>query len=215
MTQHIRQRRALYTVLKQWLDDTSVMKALLVFEQHHQGKPSIAVHAYLTDIAPLHQGIVEAKTIRRELMKVLVRESAELAPDPLPQMIRFRDQDNTNIEAGLEPTADQLVLHELVTQVMRKTTSSQRKSLHTEIATQLGKRFVNGSYDRLASYLLSENPRYLASFDDRALRDFLNVIYVSACSVLGPVETDRCFANSILTVRQNHSGLDHSINRYL
>lgn len=217
MEERIRQRRALYTVLQEWLDETSLLQALQIFEDHYQGKPTVAIHDYLTRIAPLYKDKVEAKTLRRNLMTVLLRRNQELAPDPLPQLERYRAINGAEslAQGQIKPTPDQLALHKLVSAMMHKVPLIQRKQLHSHIAAQLKSRFKNGSFDLLAQYMLSDNPQYLAGFDDRALRDFLSQIYVAACEVLGPVDADRWFGGSIAQLRQADADISHAVNRYL
>lgn len=217
MEDRIRQRRALFTVLQQWLDETTVLEALQIFEEQFHGRPTIAVHDYLTRIAPLYQDKVDAKTLRRELMQMLVRTSQQLAPDPLPQLeqLRARQQAEQRIEFNQQPSAEQLALHQLISAMMQKVPLAQRKQLHTHIARQLKTRFRNGSYDQLAQYMLADNPVYLARFDDRSLRDFLSLIYVAACEVLGPVAADQWLGAGIAAFRASHGAAAQAINRYL
>ena len=217
MEERIRQRRALFTVLQEWLDETSLMDALLIFEEQFQGRPTIAVHDYLTRIAPLYKDKVEAKTLRRNLMQLLVSRSQDLAPDPLPQLEKFRARQVAarDLRFDLQPSAEQLALHQLISGMMHKVPITQRKQLHTHIAQQLKTRFRNGSYDQLAQYMLADNPQYLAGFEDKALRDFLSLIYVAACEVLGPVAADRWFGGSIASVRQHEPAISEAVNRYL
>jgi hypothetical protein len=218
MEQRIHQRRALYTVLQKWLDEEKLVQALLLFEEHHQGKPSIAIHEYLTRIAPLFEHKVDTKQVRRNLMEVLVRGgSQDLAPDPKPLLERYKA--NNTIEQSdifkTQPAPEQLALHRLISGLMRATASAQRKQLHTHIARQLKSRFVNGNYDLLAQYLLSDNPQYLSRFDDNALRDFLSLIYVASCEVLGPVMADQWFGGAIAQVRHADTSAGNALNRYL
>lgn len=217
MEERIRQRRALFTVLQEWLDETAVLQALQVFEDQFQGRPTIAVHDYLTHIAPLYKDKVDARTLRRQLMQVLVRRSQDLAPDPLPQLQQWRQRQraDNDINFTLQPSPHQLALHELISSMMHKVPLLQRKQLHVHIAQQLKTRFRNGSYDQLAQYMLADNPLYLASFDDGALREFLSLIYVAACEVLGPVDADRWLGSCITQFRTQNSACADAINRYL
>lgn len=217
MEERIRQRRALFTVLQEWLDEPSLMRALTIFEDQFQGRPTIAVHDYLTTIAPLYKDKVDAKILRRSLMQILVSRTQDLAPDPLPQLEKFRAQHQTgnDVRFDVKPSASQLALHQLISGMMHKVAINQRKQLHVHIANQLKTRFRNGSYDQLAQYMLADNAQYLATFDDRALRDFLSLIYVAACEVLGPVAADRWFGASIADVRQSSAPIAEAVNRYL
>ena len=217
MEERIRQRRALYTVLQKWLDEASLFQALQVFEDQFQGRPTVAIHDYLTRIAPLYKGKVDAKTLRRNLMSLLVRSDQPLAPDPLPQLQRYRATQvpDSPLSSQFKPSADQLALHKLISAMMGTVPFTQRKLMHAHIAQQLKTRFRNGSFDLLAQYMLSENPQYLAGFDDRALQDFLSLIYVAACEVLGPVEADRWFGGSIAQLRQGDAEISRAVNRYL
>lgn len=217
MEERIRQRRALYTVLREWLDENNLLEALQVFEDQFQGQPTIAVNDYLTRIAPLYRDQVDAKTLRRNLMQLLVRKSAQLEPDPLPllQQLRARKESVALEQKGAQPTAEQLALHTLVSTMMRKLPLLQRKQLHAAIAVQLKQHFVNGSYDALARYLLTDNPLHLALFDDRSLRQFFNLIYVAACEVLGPVSADRWFGGCIAQLRETDQVAGDAVNRYL
>lgn len=212
--QQVLQRRAIYTVLQEWLSEDKLLEALLVFEEHHQGKPSIAIHEYLTRIGPLFEHKMDTKQIRRRLMEVLVRRSSDLAPDPMPLLQKMRAQASGDL-FDVQPTAEQLVLHDLISGLMRNMPSLQRKQLHERLAKQLKKRFVNGSYDRLAQYLISDNPKFLASFEDQSLRDFFTVIYVACCEVLGPVKTDQWFGATVLQLRERDAAAGDFINRFL
>ncbi|MEC8811664.1 MAG: hypothetical protein VXY23_10145 [Pseudomonadota bacterium] len=212
--QHVLQRRAIYTVLQEWLDEEKMVEALLVFEEHHKGKPSIAIHEYLTRINHLFEQTMDTRQIRRRLMEVLVRRSSDLAPDPMPMLQRAQARSASEV-FDLQPSADQMALHTLISELMRKASAGQRKQLHEQLVKQLAKRFVNGSYDLLAQYLISDNPQYLARFDDRALQDFFTVIYVACCEVLGPVMTDQWFGSAVFQIRQNNSAAGERLNRYL
>jgi len=212
--QQVLQRRAIYTVLQEWLNEDQIVEALLVFEEHHKGKPSIAIHEYLTRISHLFEQKMDTKQIRRRLMEVLVRRSNDLAPDPMPMLHRARAK-SASEAFDLQPSEEQLALHSLISALMRKASSGQRKQLHEQLATRLGKRFVNGSYDLLAQYLICDNPQYLARFDDTALQEFFTVIYVSCCEVLGPVMTDQWFGSAVLQVRQQDETAGAQLDRYL
>lgn len=212
--QHVLQRRAVYTVLQDWLNDDKLLEALLVFEEHHQGKPSIAIHEYLTRISHLFEHKMDTKQIRRKLMEVLVRRSSDLAPDPLPLLQKARAQASSEL-FDVQPSAEQLALHELISSLMRSTPSLQRKQLHERLANQLKKRFVNGNFDMLAQYLISDNPQFLARFDDNALRDFFTIIYVASCEVLGPVKADQWFGAAVHQIRLRDAAVGDNINRYL
>ncbi|HEX4940596.1 MAG TPA: hypothetical protein VFX11_18125 [Candidatus Kapabacteria bacterium] len=217
MEERIRQRRALYTVLRQWLDENNLLEALQVFEDQFQGQPTIAVNDYLNRIAPLYRDRVDAKTLRHNLMQLLVRKSAQLEPDPLPllQQLRARTESVALEKKGAQATAEQLALHTLVSNMMRKLAQHQRKQVHAAIALQLKQHFVNGSYDALARYLLTDNPLHLALFDDRSLRQFFNLIYVAACEVLGPTSADRWFGSCIAQLRETDRVAGDAVNRYL
>lgn len=212
--QHVLQRRAIYTVLQEWLNEEQIIEALMVFEEHHKGKPSIAIHEYLTRIGHLFEQKMDTKHIRRRLMEVLVRRSHDLAPDPMPLLQKARAKSASDV-FDLKPTESQLALHRLISELMRKASVGQRKQLHEQLARQLGKRFVNGSYDSLAQYLLSDNPQYLARFDDKALQDFFTVIYVACCEVLGPVKTDQWFGSAVYQIRQQDAVVGEQLNRFL
>lgn len=212
--QQVLQRRAIYTVLQEWLNEDKLLEALLVFEEHHQGKPSIAMHDYLTRIGHLFEQKMDTKLIRRRLMEVLVRRSNDLAPDPLPLLQKARA--NAGIDLfDVQPNQNQLALHGLISELMRNIPIAQRKQLHERLARQLKQRFVNGSYDRLAQYLISDNPLFLASFDDAALRDFFTVIYVACCEILGPVKADQWFGIAVQQLRDHDAAAGDRINRYL
>ncbi len=211
---HILQRRAIYTVLQEWLNEDQIIEALMVFEEHHKGKPSIAIHEYLTRISHLFEQTMDTKHIRRRLMEVLVRRSHDLAPDPMPLLQRARAKSASDV-FDLKPSKEQLALHSLISELMRKASVGQRKQLHEQLAHQLGKRFVNGSYNLLAQYLLSDNPQYLARFDDRALQDFFTVIYVACCEVLGPIKTDQWFGSAVHHIQQQDAAAGEQLNRYL
>ncbi len=214
MEERIRQRRALYTVLREWLDEHNLLQALQVFEEQCPQQPSIAVHDYLTQIAPLYRDKVDAKTLRRQLMTVLVRRSSDLAPDPLPLLQQWQArQEQPVLQRRVSP--EQQALHELVSTLLKKLPLPQRKQMHAAIAAQLKQHFVNGSYDALAQYLLSDSPHHLAPLDDRTLRQFLSLIYVAACEVLGPVSADRWLAGSLLQLRESDQAAGEAVNRYL
>ena len=212
--QHVLQRRAIYTVLQEWLNEDQIIEALMVFEEHHKGKPSIAIHEYLTRINHLFEQKMDTKHIRRRLMEVLVRRSHDLAPDPMHLLQRARAKSASDV-FDLKPTQAQLALHSLISELMRKASAGLRKQLHGQLAKELRKRFVNGSYDMLAQYLLSDNPQYLARFDDKALQDFFTVIYVSCCEVLGPVKTDQWFGTAVHHIRQQDAVVGEQLNRFL
>jgi len=175
------------------------------------------MHDYLTRIAPLYHGRVDAKTLRRQLMQMLVSRNGDLAPDPLPLLAQYRalQKKAPAVDFEAQPSAEQLALHQLVSNLLRKMPASQRKPLHEQIALQLKTRFRNGSYHSLSQYLLAENPVYLAEFDHPALRDFLSLIYVAACEVLGPVVADRWFGGGIADLRTHQPPMGEMVNRYL
>lgn len=214
LPERVRQRRALYTVLQRWLDESNLMKAMQILEEQFQNQPSLAMNDYLNRIAPLYRERVDAKTLRRELMQLLVRRNAELAPDPLPLLQRHRAQTDTN-PLDREPSPTQLAMHRLVSEIMLKLTPTQHNQLYAALALQLKKHFVNGSYDALARYLLSDNPLYLSSFSDQTLRTFFNLVYVAACEVLGPVTADRWFGDSIEHLRKTDQAAGDAVNRFL
>ncbi len=200
------QRRAVYTVLKRWLDEATVLEAVRVFDDFYQDRPSQAIHEYLTQISELYQDQVDIKTLRQSLLQVLLRNTQELEPDPLPTIQRQQLSDDGGFRLNfMEPSEEQLALHELVSSILRKIKPEQRTQMHTHIAGQLRQRFVNGNFDKLAQYLLSDNPQFLASFSQEALQDFFNALYVAACEVLGPVAADQWFAGTLSRLQQSDS----------
>ena len=208
------QRRAIYTVLRRWLSEEKLLQALHIFEQGHRNRPSIAIHGYLSEIAHLLGDEVDTKLVRRNLMTVLVcgPDDIELAPDPLPLIRRAQ----TNGAFGEQQTGEQnLVLHQLISDLLRCMPATQRKVFHVTLAKQLKRKFVNGSQHQLTQYFVSNQPRFLASLSEKELREFLSLVYVASCEVLGPVQADQHFGNAIQQIRQKDPGAGDYLNQYL
>ena len=208
------QRRVIYTVLQNWLSEDKLLQAIEAFEQHHKGQPSIAIHDYLTRIAPLFDPQTDTKQIRRNLMLLLVCGSEELAPDPLPLLKQAQSESEANLFSA-QPSPQQLALHNLISDLMQGTPAKQRKVLHAELAKQLRLQFVNGSQQQLSQYLVSNNPQFLVKLTDTELRNFFSMMYVACCDILGPVKADQHLGNLLQQTRLRDPVAGDNLNRYL
>ncbi|MAR89733.1 MAG: hypothetical protein SV765_13710 [Pseudomonadota bacterium] len=210
----VRQRRAIYTVLQDWLNEEQLVEALLVYQEHHTDKPSIALHDYLTQLRQRFGSQLDTKAIRRRLMETLLRGDAELAPDPMPLLQRAGEQGQQDV-LSLQPGSAQLAVHQLISGVLRRLGPRQRQLLHEQLAPALRQRFRHRGYDLLAQYLLAANPRYLAAFGDGPLREFCTEFYVACCEVVGPVQTDQWFGATVRQIRGQDAAAGADLNRYL
>ena len=210
-----RQRRAIYTVLQQWLSEAQLIEALAVFQERYQGRSSIGMHDYLAEIAALYSDRVDLKTVRRNLMRMLIANEAELAPDPLPKLPRCQGPAASRLTPSNELTLAQRALHDLLSQLREGMPKARQRVLQERLAVQLKTARIKRSREVMAEYLKSQDPTQLVELGEDRLQDLLTLFYSATCEAFGPVETDGLLAQALEKLRTQNPKGRAALDRFL
>lgn len=200
-------RRAVFTVLSEFVDGSELWQAMWRWQNNYSDKSQFELNAFLSDCRDIEGIAINRPTLYRQLIGILMNNSADLKPDPLQDMLQFREQ--TAMDSGTPAAEDwseafTLVLQGVFTQ-LRSDTARMVKQFATEQATR----------DHLAKSLTYEFTLWeagqqlgVSGVPLKDLRRLLNVIYIGVCEALGPVEADRILSTAVtdaaddLTVRK-------------
>ena len=201
-------RRAIYTGLQPFLDETKLLKAVTHWENRYADQPSLALQRYVVDICQ-DAGLKEKRsTILRSLIHAMGQDSSELLADP-----RGTEQaEATQLEAVSASTA----YAELMLAMMSQIDGSLQHKLRIELFAALRQRQLPLTIlEALQNWLGAQQPLKLGNAPPALLQKLLNQYYVLLCENLGPVRADKILARGVSHVQSQHPELDPFIGSLL
>ncbi|MBB5187031.1 hypothetical protein HNQ57_001294 [Zhongshania antarctica] len=201
-------RRAIYTGLKPFFDDASLMQAVTHWENRYADQPSLALQRYVADICQNTALKDKRATILRSLLHAMAQDSSELLADP------------RGPEAGTPNTAETASASSaygvLMLAMMSQIDESLQHKLRIELFAALRQRQLPlAILEALQNWLGTRQPLKLNNAPPALLQKLLNQYYVLLCENLGPVRADNILARGVAQVQHQHPELDPFIDRLL
>ncbi|AMO67884.1 hypothetical protein DOK_02636 [gamma proteobacterium BDW918] len=201
-------RRAIYTGLKPFFDDASLMQAVTHWENRYADQPSLALQRYVADICQNPALKDKRASILRSLLHAMAQDSDELLADPRgPEAATS----NTAETASASVTYGMLMLA-----MMGQVDESLQHKLRIELFAALRQRQLPlAILEALQNWLGTRQPLKLNNAPPALLQKLLNQYYVLLCENLGPVRADNILARGVAQVQHQHPDLDPFIDSLL
>ena len=194
-------RRAVFTVLSEFVQGDDLWRAMWRWQHNYADKSQFELNAFLSDCRDIAEIAANRSTLYRQLIGLLMDKKADLKPDPMIDMMRFRSESaghdtpagQNMAEEGDWSESFSVVLRALFAQ-LRSDTARLVKHYATEQATRnkLPKELTYEFTLWDQGKLLCVNGVPLPD-----LRRLLNFIYIGLCESLGPVEADLVLSAAI------------------
>ncbi|MDF1693893.1 MAG: hypothetical protein P1U47_16065 [Zhongshania sp.] len=196
-------RRAIYTGLKPFLDEATLLKAVTHWENRYADQPSLALQRYVADICQ-NAGLKDKRaTILRSLLHAMGQDSTALLADP-------RGDSNTSTSTKhVESASASQAFAELMLAMMSQVDESQQHKLRIELFAALRQRQLPLTIlEALQRWLGNRERLELGTAPPALLQKLLNQYYVLLCENLGPVNADKILARGVQHVQAQHPKLD-------
>ncbi|MDK2777067.1 MAG: hypothetical protein KYX62_05345 [Pseudomonadota bacterium] len=189
-------RRAVFTVLSEFVDGRELWQAMWRWQNNYSDKSQFELNAFLSDCRDIEGIAVNRPTLYRRLIGILMNNSADMKPDPIQDMLQFREQ--TAMDSGASAAEDWSETFTLVLQGIFAQLRSDTARMVKQYATE------QASRDHLAKSLVYEFTLWegdqllgVSGVPLQDLRRLLNVIYIGVCESLGPVAADRILSTAV------------------
>lgn len=191
----ILRRRAIYTGLRPYFDDASLLEAIHLWQIKYSDKPKFAFAEFLSECCQDKALRAQRTNILSSIFKALDLPEHALLPDPFT--------------IGLDDLADQsptekicddttiLFVHFLDNLLK---SLSEKDALYVRI--HILNQFPSLRLDELRKayfrdWLNHKLPKLPVSYDLAAMRQLINFSYVAMCELMGPVKADQLLAQGI------------------
>ena len=201
-------RRAIYTGLKPFFDDASLMQAVSHWENRYADQPSLALQRYVADICQNPALKDKRASILRSLLHAMAQDSDELLADP-----RGPEAATSNTA---ETASASVAYGMLMLAMMSQVDESLQHKLRIELFAALRQRQLPlAILEALQNWLGTRQPLKLNNAPPALLQKLLNQYYVLLCENLGPVRADNILARGVAQVQHQHPDLDPFIDSLL
>ena len=198
-------RRAVYTVLSEFLEGDDLWLAMWRWQEGYADKSQFELNSFLSECRDIAAVALNRPLLYRQLIGILMDSKAVLKADPKAEMDAYRTRQLST--GAVEPQSVKpqdwsqtftMVLRDLFAQ-LRSDTARAVKGYAVEQASR--HRIAPGF---VYSFTLWDLDKRL-DVNGVALTDLkklLNYIYIGLCEALGPVEADRILGSVVASVAQ-------------
>lgn len=199
-------RRAIYTGLKPFLDEGTLLDALLHWEEHYSAAPRFKLQHFVSELCREGDLRPRRNDVLRSLIEAMSLPARALLPDPLQRTAR-PGASSTEVEAFAT----------LAEALLNSTAGNQRFSLRLDLLASLDpQRLPPQALSAMKTWLSERGrPLKLERCTTAMLRGMINRLYVVLCERCGPVEADRLLALAVRDVEAARPELSTSLSRLL
>ncbi|WP_430460097.1 hypothetical protein ACQUQU_12860 [Thalassolituus sp. LLYu03] len=196
-------RRAVYTVLSEFLDGDDLWAAMWRWQNGYSDKSQFELNAFLSECRDIPEISLNRSVLYRQLIGILMSNNAALKDDPIRAMQNFLNKQEASGELAIArpkvadwtPTFS-MVLKELFAQLRSDTARSVKNYAAEQAArNQLAQGFIY-------AFTLWDQGKTLdvSAIQVSDLKKLLNFIYIGLCESLGPVEADKILSSAVTDV---------------
>lgn len=199
-------RRAIYTGLKPFLDDSALLDALLFWEENYAGAPRFTLQRFVSELCREGDLRPRRNDVLRSLVEAMNLPARALLPDPLQRTTRP------------SATATEVAAFAALAEALLESTSGTRRfSLRLDLLASLDAQRLPPPVISSLKEWLSDPHRalHLEQCSTAVLRSVINRTYVVLCERCGPVEADRLLALAVKNVEATDPDLAGPLSRLL
>jgi len=188
-------RRAIYTGLRPYFDDESLLNAINLWQEEYSQKPKFALSVFIARCCDTAQLKIDRPKILGAIFMAMDLASDELLPDPLVEL-----NANNVFQPGIKQAQDHKtkVFTTLLQQILLKFNKDDVKHIRKFLVDHLHE--VKTDKVRLMyirEWLTSNTHTLDGTYDLDVLQQLINLGYVAMCQSVGPVKADQYLAQSI------------------
>lgn len=201
-------RRAIYTGLKDFLNDEQMERALRHWENRYADQPSLALQRFVADICADSELKAKRATVLRSLLNAMNSPVSDLLPDP----------GGSSGSSIMQPPAANSgsAFSALMLALMSQLSDDKQGKLRLDLFAALRRRQLPPTLlDALQRWLASRHPLELQQAPTALLQKLINQYYVLLCEDLGPIQADRMLALAVKQVQREQPELDSFLNELL
>lgn len=201
-------RRAVFTGLIPHLQGADLYTALWLWQDKYSNGPAMALHRFINEFARMVTYDVRRSDLHLSLVMAMNKDVIELAPDPYPDMIAYRERHLPSAKLTTIATGDDsaltpaTVILESVLQAVFHQLDEEFASPAEKLRRYLSQHLVSvglelGAFIELSQWLSGLRSHLSRSYSEAHMRALLHVIYVGGCQYLGPIYIDTLLAHAI------------------
>lgn len=191
----ILRRRAIYTGMRPYFDDASLLEAIHLWQIKYSDKPKFAFTEFLSECCQDKALRAQRTNILSSIFKALDLPEHALLPDPfdigLDHLV-----DSAPVEKVCDDTT--IVFVHFLGHLLKLL--GEKESLNVRI--YMLNQFPNLRLDELRKAFLrdwldNKTNKLPVSYELTIMRQLVNFAYVAICELMGPVKADQLLANAI------------------
>lgn len=201
-------RRAVFTGLIPHLQGEDLYTALWLWQDKYSKGPAMALHRFINEVAGMVTYHVQRGDLHRSLVVAMNNDALELAPDPYPDMIAYRERHLAPAElstivaeedGALTPAT---VILECVLQAVFHQLDEEFASAAEKLRRYLSQHLASiglelGAFSELSQWLSGLRTHLSRVYSETHMRALVHVVYVGAGQYLGPIYIDTLLAHAI------------------
>lgn len=211
-------RRALYTVLRNYLHGDDLWSALVQWEERYAHQP-IFPWKFLSELLTTPELVAQRAELRRALVHILSVPVESLDADPLPEMRAFRNRAPQGGGSGGDPLpipspapvawdgngdGPAIACAYLVTQLLASLGERPRADLRRYVVHEVTKsRIGKTSRSKLLEWLSGIQGAGLGGIPKDELRSFLSIVYMGLCDAVGPSAADSRLGAAVARLKED------------
>lgn len=200
-------RRAIYTGLRPYLDDDSLLDALMHWENHFATAPRFTLQKFVAELCKEGDLRSRRADILLSLVQAMSMPASSLLPDPLQ---------HRKVAATIVITDDSQAFSALMSALFELMPRDIQYQMRLDMLASLDTRKLPKSLlVALQRWLGDKDVLKPVSCDPALLRAVLNRCYVVLCERVGPVEADRLLARAADQAQRQQPTLKRAIGQLL
>ncbi len=191
----ILRRRAIYTGMRPYFDDATLLEAIKLWQTEYSHKPKFALSVFVARCCD-NPALKEARAnILKSIFIALELEPDALLPDPFIDLKVI----NKNVSGSTADATQQTKMFVvLMHQVFNKLQKTDEKQVRQSVLVQLSELPTDRMRMMYLREWLAGNTQSLeGQFDLELLQKLVNYTYMAICQQLGPVKADQYLGQAI------------------
>lgn len=188
-------RRAIYTGMRPYFDDSKLLEAINLWQAEYSHKPKFALSVFIARCCD-SQALKEARAnILKSIFIALELAPDALLPDPF---VDLKVVHKNLVGTAADPTQQTKIFVALVHQVLDKLNKADEKQVRYSmlaLLTELHTDRMRMMY--LREWLAGNTQTLEGQFDLELLQKLVNFCYMAMCQQLGPVKADQFLGQAI------------------
>lgn len=195
-------RRAVFTVLSDYLREDSLWRAMWRWQNHFSDKSQYELNGFLSQCRDIPEVMANRPQLYRQLLSILMDSKVSLKPDPMEQMLAFQAQWQASGAATDDPDSRLSDWSEVFSRVLTTLFTQLRSDTARQVKRYATEQAVRSGMPQTLTYAFtlwdeSGDLMDVSSATLPQLKQLLNYAYIGTCEYLGPVDADRVLSQAV------------------